>query len=114
MPKHKFQFGHGEGGAALTVKVIPRARKNEIVSFMSDDTLKLRVTAPPVEGAANEAVIELLAAALNVSKNKISIVAGETHSQKVVSVMGITAEQIDDKLKQYKAGGKRTAADDEE
>jgi uncharacterized protein YggU (UPF0235/DUF167 family) len=66
-----------------------------------------------VEGAANEAVIELLAAALNVSKNKISIVAGETHSQKVVSVMGITAEQIDDKLKQYKSGGKH-ASDDED
>ena len=32
MPQHKFQFGHGEGGAALTIKVIPRARKNEIVS----------------------------------------------------------------------------------
>lgn len=114
MPKHKFQFGHGEGGAALTVKVIPRARKNEIVSFMSDDTLKLRVTAPPVEGAANEAVIQLLADALGVSKNKINIVAGETHSQKVVSVMGITAEQIDDKLKQYKAGAKRTSSEDEE
>lgn len=114
MPQHKFQFGHGEGGAALTIKVIPRARKNEIVSFMSDDTLKVRVTAPPVEGAANEAVIQLLAEALGVSKNKINIVAGETHSQKVVSVMGLSAEQIDDKLKQYKVDKKHGATDEEE
>lgn len=114
MPRHKFQFGHGEGGAALTIKVVPRARKNEIVSFMSDDTLKVRVTAPPVEGAANEAVIQLLADALSVSKNKINIVAGETHSQKVVSVIGLTADQIDDKLKQYKVAKKRASDDVEE
>ncbi len=108
MAQHKFQFGHGEGGAALSIKVVPRASKNEIVSFMSDDTLKVRVTAPPVEGAANEAVINLLADALSVPKSKVNIVAGETHSQKLVSVIGLTADQIDDRLKVYKLTKKRT------
>ena len=113
MSAHKFQFGQGQGGAALAIKVVPRASKNEIVSFMSDDSLKVRVTAPPVEGAANDAVIKLLSDALNIPKNRVMIVAGEAHSQKVVSVMGLTAEQIDDKLKGFKVDKKRSTDEED-
>lgn len=99
MPQHKFQFGRGVGGAALPVKVTPRARKNEIVGFMADGTLKIRVTAPPVEGAANEAVIELLAKALDLPKSQIEIVAGEGGTQKLVSVIDLSPGQVDERLK---------------
>ncbi len=98
MAKHKFKFGEGVAGAALPVKVTPRARANQIVGFAEDGTLKVRVTAPPVGGAANEAVIALLAEALGVAKGKIEIVAGHTSTQKLVSVVGLSPEQVDQRL----------------
>ena len=96
---HKFQFGKGVGGAALTVKVTPRASRNELVGLMSDGTVKIRVTAPPVDGAANEAVIALLAEVLSVPKSQIEIAAGQKSTQKLVSIVGLTPEQVDMLLK---------------
>jgi uncharacterized protein (TIGR00251 family) len=99
MSGHKFQFGKGSGGSALSIKVTPRARKNEIVGVMADGTLKIRVTAPPVGGKANEAVIELLADVLNVPRSKIEIVAGETGTQKLVSISDVTPAQVEEMLR---------------
>lgn len=96
---HKFQFGKGVGGAALTVKVTPRASRNELVGLMSDGTVKIRVTAPPVDGAANEAVIALLAEVLGVPKSQIEIAAGLATTQKLVSILGLTPGQVDAMLK---------------
>ena len=92
---HKFQFGKGVGGAALTVKVTPRASRNELVGLMSDGTVKIRVAAPPVDSAANEAVIALLAEVLGVPKSQIEIAAGQASTQKLVSIIGLTPEQVD-------------------
>ena len=99
MIEHKFQFGEGKGGAALPVKVVPRASKNEIVGVGEDGTLRIRVTAPPVEGAANEAVIELLADVLGIAKSNIDIVAGLAGTTKLVSIIGIDPIQVDAKLR---------------
>ncbi len=96
---HKFQFGKGIGGAALTVKVTPRASRNELVGLMSDGTVKIRVAAPPVDGAANEAVIALLAEVLGVPKSQIEIAAGQKTTQKLVSIVGLKPEQVDALLK---------------
>jgi uncharacterized protein len=98
MAKHQFQFGTGTGGAALPVKVVPRASRNEIVGVSADGTLKIRVTAPPVDGAANEAVIELLAKALNLPKSSVEIVAGLTNTSKIVSLLGMDPALVDAQL----------------
>lgn len=99
MSEHKFIFGHGIGGAALPVKVVPRASRNEIVGVGLDGALKIRVTAPPVEGAANEAVITLLADALGLPKSNIDIVAGLTSTTKLVSIIGVDPAVVDQKFK---------------
>lgn len=98
MTKRQFQFSQGVGGSALPVKVVPRARKNEIVGLGPDGTLKIRVTAPPVDGAANQAVIELLAEALDIPKSNVDIVAGLTNTSKLVSVTGISPSLVDQRL----------------
>ena len=59
----------------------------------------MRVTAPPVEGAANEAVITLLADMLGIAKSNIDIVAGLTNTNKLVSIIGIDPTVLDEKLK---------------
>jgi hypothetical protein len=70
----------------LNVKVIPRSSKNEIAE-MPDGTLKIKITAPPVEGAANERIIELLADKFNVAKSCISILKGQKGKNKVVEIL---------------------------
>ena len=81
------------GACTFHVRVQPRARRNEIVREVGE-ALKLAITAPPVEGKANAACIELLAKILDVPKSSVSIAAGETSRNKLVRVVGLTADEI--------------------
>ena len=75
------------------VHVQPRASKNEIVG-KHGEALKVRLTAPPVDSAANEALILLLAEALSVARRDVRIVAGATSRAKLVEVAGVSMEQV--------------------
>ena len=85
-------------GAVFAVRVQPRARKNAIVGEIGD-ALKLALTAPPVEGRANEAYIEFLAEFLKVPRSSITIAAGQSSRNKVVRVRGLTAADVADLLR---------------
>jgi uncharacterized protein len=95
---HTFSLHNGQMGAAIAVRVIPRASKNEIVEIGENGTIKIRLTAPPVEGQANKALIEFLADLLGVSKSKIEIIGGETGRDKLVSILGIDADSVHQKI----------------
>jgi len=82
-----------EAGVILTLRVVPRARKSEIVGVQGE-ALKLRLAAPPVEGAANRALVAFLAHCLNVGKRQVSIESGERSRQKRVRVVGLTAAEV--------------------
>ena len=84
-------------GATFAVKVHPRAKKNAITGEVGD-ALKLALTAPPVDGKANEACIEFFAKLLKVSPSSVTIAAGRTSRNKVVRVAGLTAQQVRDRL----------------
>jgi uncharacterized protein (TIGR00251 family) len=77
----------------LNVRVIPRARKTECAGF-KDDVLVVRVAAPPVDDAANRALIEHLSAALHVPRRAVRIVGGDRARQKRVAIDGVTNEHI--------------------
>ena len=72
----------------LRVRLSPRSSRNELVRY-EDGTLYVRVTAPPVEGAANAALIALLSDALGVRKSTVEIVLGASSREKKVSIEGI-------------------------
>jgi uncharacterized protein (TIGR00251 family) len=95
----KFNFSDARRGAALSVKVIPRARQTALAGVMDDGTLKVRLAAPPVDGAANKALVEFLAEILDLPKNQIDIVAGHTSERKLVSLLGVSPEQVDAVIK---------------
>lgn len=80
-------------GVRFEVRVQPRASRSEVVGEQ-EGALRVRLTAPPVEGAANDALVELLARLLSVAKRDVRIVAGQTSRRKVVEVEGVTAEQV--------------------
>ena len=81
---------------------MPRASRDEIVGFEVDssgaDTLRVRVSAPPVDGRANDALVRLLAAALGVANGAVEIVGGHTARTKIVAIDGLTFEQIRERL----------------
>jgi uncharacterized protein (TIGR00251 family) len=87
-----FLKAHPEG-TLLSLKVIPRASKNEIGEAIGTE-LKVKVTAPPVDSAANRAVIELIAEKLNCSKSAVTLVRGETARHKSLLLNGMTPEQV--------------------
>jgi len=86
MAQRDFRLHDGKRGAALALRVTPRASKNEIVEVLSDGTVKVHLTAPPVEGKANEALLKFLAEILDVPVSHLDIVAGATGRDKLISV----------------------------
>jgi len=80
-------------GVRFTIRLQPRASKNEIVGLQGS-ALKVRVMAPPVEGRANESVIDLISAALKISRRNVCIVSGSASRTKILEVKGISLESI--------------------
>ncbi len=90
-------LGKGEGGAAIMVTVVPRASKDEIAG-MQGDSIKVRLTAPPVDGAANDALIKFLSKRLGVRQSAVEIVAGRSSRQKLVSIVGLSPAEVTARL----------------
>lgn len=97
----KFKLHDGKSGSALTVRVTPRARRTEVAEILDDGTIRIRVTAPPVEGKANAALIQFLAEALGIRKNRIDIVAGEKGLDKIVSITDLSAAEVQRRLQEW-------------
>lgn len=86
-----------EGSVVLEVRVAPRAARAAVAGVHAG-ALKVSLTAPPVDGAANAALIELLADALDLPKRAIAIEHGHTSKQKRVRIAGVSAAQVLEKL----------------
>ena len=84
-------------GVSFSVRVHPRAKKDAITGEIGE-ALKVSLAAPPVQGRANEACIELFARLLNVSRSSVTIASGQSSRNKVLRVAGITAEQARQRL----------------
>lgn len=90
-------------GVVLDVRVIPRARKTELAGTRQDAIL-VRLNAPPVDGAANEALVRFLADTLGVTKSSVRIVSGEKGREKRIAVDGIAAPDALARLSQGGSG----------
>ncbi len=85
------------GGTLLSVKLQPRASKNEICAPLGDE-LKIKVTAPPVDAAANQALIELLAEKLDCSRGRVELIRGQTSRHKTIKLHGFMPEEVLQKI----------------
>ncbi len=84
-------------GAVLRVKVLPRAPRSEIVGALGGE-LKIRIAAPPVESAANAALVEFLAARLGCSRREVTLLRGHKSPHKVVKLHGLSAADAASRL----------------
>jgi uncharacterized protein len=82
-----------DGAVTFATRVHPRAKKNTISGELGD-ALKVSLTAPPVDGKANEACVDFLAKLLKVPKSSVSIAAGQTSRNKVVRITGVSAAEM--------------------
>ncbi len=84
----KIPYKKIKGGIVIEVKVEPRSSKKGITGVM-DNVLKVKLTAPPVEGEANEQLVEVISDATGVRKSNIRIVRGHSSKRKVVEIKGV-------------------------
>jgi hypothetical protein len=84
--------------ATFKVKVLPRASSNSI-GVLENGEWKVKLTAPPIEGAANTALIQFLAEVLDVPRRNVTIIGGQNARNKLVRIDGLTAAQVQKKLK---------------
>jgi hypothetical protein len=88
--------------STLCVRVQPRASRNAIVGW-TGDTLKLKLTAPPIEGAANDACLTFLSRLLDVPASHLSLLVGERSRTKLIRITGLTHEQVQARLRAKEA-----------
>ena len=84
-------------GVSLAIKLQPRASANEIGQPLGDE-LRIKVTAPPVDAAANEALLRLLATEFDCPRGNVELVRGHTSRHKIVKLRGISAAHVREKL----------------
>ncbi len=94
----KFRLHDGRKGAAIAVRVTPRSSRNEILTVMDDGTLKVCLTAPPVEGKANQALLNFMADVLGVPPSQLEIISGRSGRDKLVTVIGMDSASVQERI----------------
>ncbi|MEW6686404.1 MAG: DUF167 domain-containing protein [Candidatus Edwardsbacteria bacterium] len=83
----------------LKVRVQPRADSDGIVGFQSDETLKIRITSPPIDNQANEHLLKFLARKLKIPKGNIQLISGQRSRNKILEIQGISKNSLINLLK---------------
>ncbi len=94
MPTEILAIRESEGGVTFSIRVLPRSSRSEIAGIQ-ESALRIRITAPPVEGLANEECIRLLAKKLHIAKSRISLIAGQQSRNKTVRIEGLKRKDIE-------------------
>lgn len=84
----------GQIKTEIKVRVVPRSSRNQIIG-VEDGIFKIKLTAPPVDGKANKALIEFLARRLGLAKGSVEIISGERSRQKSVRIHGLSLKEVD-------------------
>ena len=98
MTQRDYKLHNGMKGAAIAVRVTPRAGKNQIVGALQDGTLKIEIAAAADDGEANQELIGFLSSILGVPKDRIEVVAGDMGKAKLVSVLDMDSETLHRKI----------------
>jgi uncharacterized protein (TIGR00251 family) len=89
-------------GVYLAIKLQPRASREQIIGIHGTE-LKISVTAPPVDSAANQALVQFLSELLGTSRSQIALVKGQTARHKTIRITGLSAQAVREKLQSHLA-----------
>ena len=98
MKSRPLHFKDGQGGAAITVRLAARASRQSIDEILGDGTVKISLGVPGDGAQANQALIEFLAETMGVPRSRIEIVAGENSQDKLVTILGLDAQAVQQRL----------------
>lgn len=98
MPQRKFELHDGQNGSALAVRVMPGASKNHVSKILPDGTIEISLTNRIMDGRSNIALINFLSSIFEIPIMKITIVAGESYRDKLISILDVDAETVQERL----------------
>lgn len=98
MKDREFNLHDGQTGSAITVRVTPRASRNEISEVLDDGTVKVRLTASQSEEKSNQALLAFLAEVLEVKPSQLEIVAGSAGNDKLVTIMNLDKNAVQERI----------------
>ncbi len=90
-------FTKNEDALIFTARIVPRASKSEVIGELNN-CLKVRISSPPVDGAANKELVRLLSKHFGVSKSRVNILSGETSKTKQISIENLSVEDFIGKI----------------
>ena len=91
--RRQAEGGHGRASDAILVRVVPRSSIEEVAGF-SEGVVRIRLTAPPVENRANDALVRFLSQALGIPRRQVELVAGDRGRSKIVRIRGMSRQEI--------------------
>jgi hypothetical protein len=91
-------MAEGSNNTKLKIRVTPRAKSDEVYTILEDGTVKVRLTAPPVEGKANKALIKYFSGIFEIPRSRIEILSGFKSRNKLVAIRGMNSVEIYNKL----------------
>lgn len=97
MTQREYRLHDGKKGAALAVRITPRASKNQIIGALSDGTIKIHMTTGSGD-EANEELLNFLSTVLGIDKSRIEVVAGVTGRDKLISVLDMDSETLHQRI----------------
>lgn len=89
-----YKFTDGRLGAALPVRVTPRASRNEVVEVLNDQTVRIRLMSSPADDEVNQELLSFLSDVLNVPSANMEVVAGMTGRDKLVSILDVPVDEV--------------------
>ena len=98
MDLKEFRLHDGKKGAALLIRVTPRASDNKIAGILNDGTIQVHLKANPVDQNFNDILLDFLSEVLNLSKRRLEIVGGNSGRDKLVSFLDLEAEELHRKV----------------
>ncbi len=94
----EFRFHNGKTGAALAVRVTPKARNNKIIGITNDGTVRVHLTSASSDANFNDNLVAFIANILGVDKSRVAVVAGEQGNDKLISILNMTKEEAHDAI----------------
>jgi uncharacterized protein len=98
MSRKDMIFEHQKVETTIAIRVIPKAGMDRVSEFLSDGRIKIRLTAPPSGGKANDALKKFLSRILDIRESQISIIKGFTNRDKLLSIQGVDRKTIYERI----------------